>query len=377
MMHKMKMADDPAHAKRQAPINQRISNRGRARPPARSHQLRKALPFILTLLILVVTDGILQAAWAGRNAYHHIVVLSDLHLPGRNLEAKERAIDHVNSWTDVHSVVLLGDICDRRGTEEEYAFAKQFLSRLRKPFYPVTGNHDFLYEQDSFVQGNRKGFPEERATKLRRFQETFGLKELYYSKKLPHYLLVFLSIDSLHSNYHAEISQKQLDWFAAELNRNKAVPTIVFFHAPLKGTLKGSNIVGLLNHFFAAQPAESIRKILLDNPQVFLWVSGHTHTAPENINYVNNVNLYEGRVLNIHNADMDGRSFVSHAGLGVGMHDNIWTNSLFLYPDRVVIKTYDQKKGYWLEEKTREIRPPILRSPEAKSVKGLSSAYPN
>ncbi len=377
MMHKMKNADHPAHTTRQAPIDQRISPHGSARTPAGNRRLRKALTVSLAFLFLLVTDGIPHTAWAGRNAYHHIVVLSDLHLPGRNLDAKERAIDHVNSWPDVHSIVLLGDICDRRGTEEEYAFARQFLSRLRKPFYPVTGNHDFLYEQDSFVQGNRKGFPEERAAKLRRFQETFGLKELYYSKKLPHYLLVFLSIDSLYSNYHAEISQKQLDWFAAELNRNKAVPTIVFYHAPLKGTLKGSNIVGLLNHFFAAQPAESIRKILLDNPQVFLWVSGHTHTAPENINYVNNVNLYEGRVLNIHNADMDGRSFISHAGLGVGMHDNIWTNSLFLYSDRVVIKTYDQKKGYWLEEKTRVIHPPVLKKTEPKPAKGLSAAHPN
>lgn len=57
---------------------------------------------------------------------------------------------------------------------------------------------------------------------------------------------------------------------------------------------------------------------------------------------------------------MDGRSFVSHAGLGVGAHDNIWTNSFFLYPNRVVIKTYDQKKGYWLEEKTREVRTPVF-----------------
>ena len=257
-------------------------------------------------------------------------------------------------------MVILGDICDRKGSEEEYAFAKEFLSRLKKPFYPVTGNHDYLYEQDSFVEGKRKGFTEERAIKLNRFKETFGLKEIYYSKKLRHYLLVFLSVDSLYSNYHAAMSQHQLEWFEAELEANKTTPTIVFYHAPLKGTLTGSNIVALFNHFFAAQPAGEIKRIINRNPQVFMWVSGHIHTAPENINYVHNVNLYEGRVLNVHNTDMDGRSFVSHAGLGVGAHDNIWTNSFFLYPNRVVIKTYDQKKGYWLEEKTREVRTPVF-----------------
>jgi Icc protein len=338
-----------------------------SRPEARNRRPHRILPVLLSLLFLIVTDGFLSAVAADGNSYYHIVVLSDLHLPGRNLESKEKAIDYVNSWSDVHLVVLLGDICDRRGTEEEYRFAKKFLSRLRKPYYPITGNHDYLYEQDAFVRGKRKGFPEERAIKLKRFKETFGLKEIYYSKRLRHYLLVFLSIDSLYSNYHTEISQKQLEWFAAELNRNKTVPTIVFYHAPLKGTLTGSNIVALFNHFFAAQPADTIKKIIKSNPQVFLWVSGHTHTAPENINYTHNVNLYEGRVLNVHNADMDGRSFVSHAGLGVGTHDNIWTNSLFLYPDRVVIKTYDQKKGYWLEDKTREVRTPVFIKKGAKS----------
>lgn len=367
MIHNNKAALRPAGTKRQASISHTISPYGTARYSAGSRRLRKVLPILLSLICLVTTDGFLHLASAASSPYHHIVILSDLHLPGRNLEAKETAIDHVNSWSDVHSVVLLGDICDRRGTEEEYAFAKQFLSRLRKPYYPVTGNHDYLYEQDSYLQGNRKGFPEERTAKLTRFKETFGLKELYYSRKLPHYLLVFLSMDSLYSNHHAEISQKQLEWFAAELNRNKTVPTIVFFHAPLKGTLTGSNIVGLFNHFFAAQPADVIKKILNANPQVFLWVSGHTHTAPENINYIHNVNRYGKGVLNVHNADMDGRSFISHAGLGYGTHNNIWTNSLFLYPDRVVIKTYDQKKGYWLEEKTRVIQPPVPKRTEAKA----------
>ena len=359
-MIKIKSAYNPASVRQQASVNNTMSPRGSSGPDTGNRRSHKILPVLLTLLFFIATDGFLTSVAADGNSYHHIVVLSDLHLPGRNLEAKEKAIDTVNSWSDVDSVVLLGDICDRRGTEEEYGFAKEFLSRLKKPFYPIIGNHDFLYEQDSFVQGKRMGFPEERAIKLKRFKETFGLKESYYSKRLRHYLLVFLSIDSLQSNYHAAISQKQLDWFAAELDRNKRVPTIVFYHAPLKGTLTGSNVVALFNHFFAAQPAGEIKKIINRNPQVFMWVSGHIHTAPENINYVHNVNLYEGRVLNVHNADMDGRSFVSHAGLGVGTHDNIWTNSLFLYPDRVVIKTYDQKKGYWLEDKTREIRTPVF-----------------
>jgi len=159
MIDDMRVRLRPAGTRRQASINHRNEDRGTPRLPGGS-RLQKVLSILLPLVFLAAPGGFLHGAAAAAGPYHHIVVLSDLHLPGRNLEAKERAVDHVNSWSDVHSVVLLGDICDRRGTEEEYAFAKQFLSRLRKPYYPITGNHDYLYEQDSCLQGNRKGRPE-------------------------------------------------------------------------------------------------------------------------------------------------------------------------------------------------------------------------
>lgn len=46
--------------------------------------------------------------------------------------------------------------------------------------------------------------------------------------------------------------------------------------------------------------------------------------------------------MNIHCTDMQDRNVV-------------WTNSLFLYPDRVVVKTYDHGKGAWMRKLEREI----------------------
>lgn len=40
--------------------------------------------------------------------------------------------------------------------------------------------------------------------------------------------------------------------------------------------------------------------------------------------------------------------------------NHIWTNSLYLYPDKVVVRTYDHNNGYWWDELKREIKPPIL-----------------
>ena len=38
--------------------------------------------------------------------------------------------------------------------------------------------------------------------------------------------------------------------------------------------------------------------------------------------------------------------------------ERIWTNSLFFYPDRVVVKTFDHKAGAWMEKLERTILPP-------------------
>lgn len=79
----------------------------------------------------------------------------------------------------------------------------------------------------------------------------------------------------------------------------------------------------------------------MQNSQVFLWVSGHTHTPPREESFAAPINIYANRVTNIHNTDMN--------------RETIWTNSLFLYPDKVVVKTYQHKTGIWLPEFERTL----------------------
>ena len=144
--------------------------------------------------------------------------------------------------------------------------------------------------------------------------------------------------------------------FCEALGRSPQAPTIVFFHAPLKGTLGGRGAVAEHASFFA-QPHKKLRKVVRQNPQIFLWVSGHTHVAPANPRFRHPVNVYEGQVTDIHNCDMDGRSSFNDKSRKTTTHEDIWTNSLFLYPDRVVVRTFDHRRGVWLEGLDREIRP--------------------
>ena len=274
---------------------------------------------------------------------YHLVVLGDPHLPGKFLPAKERVLQTISSWADVDAVAVLGDICEDAGTAVEYAVAKQFFATLTKPAFFIVGNHDYIYEDAKNAQGRRvRGSPGSRSAKLARFRETFGVAEVYSSRRLDSYLLIFLSTDDLFSNHLAEMSDRQLGWLRAELAKNPRVPTAIFFHAPLKGTLLDFNERANTDGF-VAQPQVELRELLLKNPQVFLWVAGHMHVSATNESFRSDVNVYEQRVTTIHATDMN--------------RERIWTNSLFFYPDRVVVKTFEHKTGAWMEKLERTVQP--------------------
>lgn len=271
----------------------------------------------------------------------HIVVLGDPHLAGKHPQMKEEVLEHINQWKDVDMVVAMGDLCSKTGTVEEYTYVKTYFSKLKKPLSVITGNHDFIYMDE--LDSNDKlqhASKEIQEAKLKRFQTTFNLPKLYYSMVKESYLLLFLSVDD--PNHLAELSKEQLAWLEQELQAHPKMPTIVFFHAPLENTLETYNRwVNTPN--FVAQPKKKINELLQANPQLFLWVSGHTHTSAKEASFASKVNQYE-HVTNIHNSDMN--------------KDIIWTNSLFLEENFVSIKTYDHSKQEWIDTLDRHIAVP-------------------
>lgn len=327
--------------------------------------LREIIVLFLIAAALILVGCMSSIKTAADKGYRQIVILSDTHLPGNILPAKEKVLQTVNSWTDVDMVVVTGDIVAKGGSSAEFTFAKQFLGRLNKPLRVVGGNHDYIYP-DSYPPNPATGHtlkeasPEAREKKLGRFKATWGLNEIFYSERMGNYLLVFLTPDDLISNNYTQMSDRQLAWLDAELGRNKNVPTIVFFHGPLEGTHASQKILKATTpDSYNAEPAQKIRNILLRNRQVFLWVAGHLHLAPPSRSFNAEINLYEKQVWVIHNADMNGDSIFSDTDMQKPpKHDTIWTNSLFLYPDRVVVKTYDHKQGLWLKSMDRTMTIP-------------------
>ena len=308
---------------------------------------------LLVLGLMPITDSPL---WPGSEGeYQRIVVLSDAHLPVRPevtdparrqriISAKDKVIEDINSWKDVRQIAVIGDLVAGFGTDQERAYAAQYFSRLDRPLSIVLGNHDYIYEDSLSRFGSRvRGDASLRETKIRKFRETFKLNEVFYSQHAGRYFLVYLSTDSLDSGQLTQMSERQLAWLRQELARNSSRPTIIFFHAPLKGTVSNYRESANMPDFIA-QPEKTVAQILRDNPQIFLWVSGHNHTPATQSDFAAPINVWEGRVTNIHNADMD--------------RETIWTNSLYLYRDKVVIKTFDHRRGVWLEVLERTVVPP-------------------
>ncbi|MDT8902384.1 metallophosphoesterase family protein [Anaeroselena agilis] len=312
---------------------------------------RKPHIFAALLFLCLCLLAVPSFASPAPPGYHRIVLLSDPHLPVRAakaadqsrqnkiIAAKSKLVDDINAWEDVGEIVVLGDIAASRGTTDEYAYAAGYFAKFNAPRVFITGNHDYIYRDEPNENGRSvRGDARSRRDKLQRFKKTFGLPELHHTQKIGAYLLVFLSLDSPDSPHLAAISGRQLDWLKEELKKNPSAPTIIFCHAPLAGTLAQYNkSVNTPNYI--AQPEQKLAEIIAGNPQIFLWVSGHTHTPADNPSFASAVNLYAGRVTNIHNTDLD--------------REVIWTNSLYLYADKVIVKTFNHKKGVWVDELER------------------------
>lgn len=288
------------------------------------------------------------------DTYYRIVVASDVHYPSkfnakkkpleraRTIYHKYKAVEDINSWQDVDLVVFTGDMIARVGSDKAYAEASEFTHRVEKPKAFVAGNHEYFYSTKLTKKNKVKtAKPAERIKELKRFKKYFATPELYYTKQVDNYLLVFLSPDNPEAKDPTEMSAQELAWLKQTLESNRDKPTIAFFHGPLVGTLK-SYTPKVNGPRYIAQPADKLDAIIKANPQLKLWVSGHTHTSPTNPSFKNKVNWYEGQLLDVHNPAWEGKQ--------------IWTNSLFLYPHKIVAKTYDHKEHKFIDSFTRTVK---------------------
>lgn len=271
-----------------------------------------------------------------------LAVMADLHAKSESLPLLKKAIDRVNDLKDIMGLAIVGDLCNKLGTRSEYETLQNGLKGAKVPIYAVPGNHDILYK-DYLIGGEKKrGTPAEKKAKHELFKKTLNLKSLYYSRKIGGHLLVFLPNDALSAIPCSFPSDDAYDFLRQTLHENRNLPTIIFNHAPLEGSYGDKKTMPPIQA--NAQPSSRLKRLLKNNPQVYLWFAGHLHITPSQ-KYFNFSGNRVGKVNVIHVPPSQ-----IHAS---------WVQVVRLSPKGAIIKTLDVKSGKYLKRHTRVFRPNI------------------
>ena len=194
----------------------------------------------------------------------HLTLISDVHTETNNIsrfKVNTRSLKHLETVKDVSdALVALGDNT-MNGQAFENLLFYGMMEKLNPihPYYTITGNHDV--GNDDASNGSYEKLRERQLDFLQTFVDK-DLEELYYSKTLKGYSLIFLAPDSTESD-DRNYSDKQLDWLEAQLDAaaQSGKPIFVFAHYPSSHVKQGH---------------DRYVQLLTKYPNTFLMV-GHMH----------------------------------------------------------------------------------------------------
>jgi predicted phosphodiesterase len=197
------------------------------------------------------------------------VTIADAHLTKHTgddgYRRLKRAINYIDGRSDVDFVVILGDIVDS-ATTNNFATAKDLLSKLNKPYYIIPGNHDI-------------------GSSISKFEGFFGPAEKIVD--IGDYQLIFVGI-SKDSN---RMNHWSFDFSNSTIDKNK--PTIIFDHGPVQpkpGKTSCTKSWGIY-YGYACDMKSNVAKF----HNLLGFYDGHVHTATDQIiggaRYVSEDNL--------------------------------------------------------------------------------------
>ncbi|HYF95881.1 MAG TPA: metallophosphoesterase [Symbiobacteriaceae bacterium] len=169
--------------------------------------------------------------------------------------------------------IVNGDVTDG-GTTAEYAAFKKLLKGTvdEKHLLVNTGNHDF-YDQSATDE-----------EEVRRFLAAFGTPAPYSNRLAGGLHFVMLATEQWKSapgsGDWAWLSAEQLRWFEQVLAEHRDRFTVVALHQALQDTVYWSH-GGAGNRFTGCGQIAELNAIMKKNPQIRLWLSGHTHMGAE------------------------------------------------------------------------------------------------
>ena len=246
----------------------------------------------------------------------NLTLMSDIHMEGNGFEKFKIIPKCFNSLNGgkkyIDALVVDGDnsICAQ---DIENMFFYGVLNNVNpiRPYYIATGNHDIGNNDEEF--GTFDELKERHLGYVCSFTDK-NITELYFSEVVNGYHLIFLGPDTPECHVR-NFSEKQLDWFEAELDKaaESGLPIFVFNHHPCGNIGEGyDRFISLMNKY--------------DN--TFLIV-GHAHYVP----YFDTV-PGEKKTPEIWTPSLTGND--ETIGYGYQME---------VYEDSVIFRTYDYYTG--------------------------------
>lgn len=191
--------------------------------------------------IVLSTAFVLLTAFSvsSRAQNTRFAVLTDLHIGNDGAEANlNEAIRSLDADPDTEFVLLLGDVSDK-GDAESYRKAIELLSRLNKPLYVTTGNHDAKT-------------PERYAN----FREAFGRGSFRF--EVGGVRILGLPTGPTEAGRHATLAEDDAA-VLAEACRDTLPVIVAAHHTP--------NLIAHGTQIFSG----------IDTRRIVLWLAGHTH----------------------------------------------------------------------------------------------------
>jgi len=185
------------------------------------------------LLALGAWPGALQAQGQGNGGAFRFLVVNDTHCMSAQCEGYLDGLVRQMKTEGADFCLHAGDVTEK-GEKKYLGMAKSVFAGLRRPMYPVIGNHDYV-----------------RARDRQSYTRTFPLRMNYY---FLHEGWQFIGLDSSEGVKfeNTEIQPATFQWLDDYLWRlSKRKPTVIFTHFPMgtEVTYRPRNADALLERF--------------------------------------------------------------------------------------------------------------------------------
>ena len=265
--------------------------------------------FLATLMAMFGTvgtyigdyQGTIKRAQDGCTA--SFAVISDTHLKDnafREGVLELGLLDMASAEEKLDALVFDGDITDHGAIEMWDGFAESMAKYdSAEQYVLVAGNHDTWGPVDGDLDSVKNTFIEYNKKVSDR-----DVSEMYYTTKIGDCTAIVLGSEGDHT--YATISQKQIDWFAAEMAKasKSGLPIFVFCHQPINEThglpytwdmdkTDEPDTGGI------GEASDAIFNIIKQYKNVF-YISGHIHTGFSKDQLLSNalsVEKYDGYTL--------------------------------------------------------------------------------